>query len=239
MYKRQIGGYLLPEVLITVIFLIITAFTEGAGAPLLVARLTAFVSKMRKALAVAGKIGPLLLKIFAKLDDIVKLLTKLTKALRKKVDEVVESATDVVTKIVRGTKKRVPPKRMPHHRKDLGDEWYDPETGDLRWPPNDGFDGKSINDTLKSGQKIDRYSRAMGVDDTGSFLSPQGAPFDSRALPYNPATQEYAVYEVVKPIPVQSGIAAPWFGQTGGATQYMMNQSVGDLVQSGYLRQIK
>ena len=57
-----IEGYLLPEVLIAVIFAIITFFTEGAGAPLLVARLTAFVSKIRTALAAAGKIGPLLLK---------------------------------------------------------------------------------------------------------------------------------------------------------------------------------
>ncbi len=76
-----IGGYLLPEVLLAVIFVIIAAFTEGAGAPLL-------------------------LKIFTKLDDIAKLVTQLAKALRRKVDEAVDSATGVVTRIVRKSPKK-------------------------------------------------------------------------------------------------------------------------------------
>ncbi len=137
------------------------------------------------------------------------------------------------------TKERTPPKRAPYHRKDLGDEWYDPKDGKLRWPPEDGFDGKPVNSTLKPGAKIDRYSGDTGVYDTGKYLSPEGASFGSRALPYDRKAQEYAVYEVVKPIPVKSGKAAPWFGETGGATQYKMEQSVGDLVKSGHLKQIQ
>jgi uncharacterized Zn-binding protein involved in type VI secretion len=137
------------------------------------------------------------------------------------------------------TKERTPPKRAPHHRKDLGDEWYDDKTGDLKWPPDDGFDKPPVNDTLKPGSKIDRYSGRTGLDDRGKFLSPEGADFGSRAVPYDPTTQKYAVYEVTKPIPVKSGKAAPWFGETGGATQYKMEQSVGDLIKSGHLKQIQ
>lgn len=134
---------------------------------------------------------------------------------------------------------RVPPNRKPFHRADLGDEWYDPETGDLRWPPNNGFDGDPVSQTLQPGTRIDRYSGFTGADDTGSFLSPAGASFDSRALPYEPSMQRHAIYEVVEPINVQAGRAAPWFDQPGGATQYLTGESVGDLVRAGRLRQVQ
>ena len=74
------------------------------------------------------------------------------------------------------------------------------------------------------------------MDDTGNYLSPQGASFESRALPYDPSVQQYAVYEVVEPLAVQAGKAAPWFDQVGGATQYMTEENVGKLVESGVLR---
>lgn len=104
-----IEGYLLPEILIAIIFAIIAAITEGAGAPLLVARLTSFVKKIKDALKAAGKIGPLLLKVFNKLDDIYKDIVKLVKALKRKIDEAVKSATDNVTRILRRSGKRVKP----------------------------------------------------------------------------------------------------------------------------------
>lgn len=113
--------YLLPEILIAVVFAIIAACTEGAGAPLLAARLTAFVTKIRTALAALGKVGALVIKIFAKLDEIAKLIVKLVKVLKRKVDEVVESATDLVTRIVRRSGKRIkPPKEIPCFNKPTG-----------------------------------------------------------------------------------------------------------------------
>ncbi|MEJ6403469.1 TNT domain-containing protein [Yoonia sp. 2307UL14-13] len=133
---------------------------------------------------------------------------------------------------------RVSPKRAPFHRRDLSDEWYDAETGLLRWPPNDGFDGTVSRTTLPAGARIDRYSRETGLDDTGSFLSPQGANWTSRALPYEKSTQQYAVYEVLRPLEVSSGRAAAWFDEAGGATQYLTDRSVGDLIREGYLRQV-
>ena len=100
-----IGGYLLPEVLIAAIFAIIAALSAGAGSSLLATRLMLFVKKVKDALSAAGKIGPLLLKIFSKLDEIGKLITELAKALRRKIQETVDSVTDTVTKIVRRSHK--------------------------------------------------------------------------------------------------------------------------------------
>lgn len=51
--------------------------------------------------------------------------------------------------------------------------------------------------------------------------------------------QKYAVYEVVKPLPVKSGPAAPWFDDVGGALQYQPEKGVGELIKEGFLKQIK
>lgn len=134
---------------------------------------------------------------------------------------------------------RTAPKRQPFHRKDLSDEWYDSETGELRWPPNDGFDGAPSKTSLPPGTRMDRYSGRTGADDMGSFLSPEGASYGSRALPYEQSMQKHAIYEVIEPIPVQSGKAAPWFDQPGGATQFKTGQSVSDLIKAGKIRQIQ
>jgi len=91
---------------------------------------------------------------------------------------------------------RADPKRKPFHRQDLDEAWYDPETGELRWPPNDGFDGPPTAETLQPGTQIDRFSGRSGVDDSGSYFSPAGASFESRALPYDRSMQTHAVYEV-------------------------------------------
>jgi filamentous hemagglutinin len=52
--------------------------------------------------------------------------------------------------------------------------------------------------------------------DTGKFVSPEGTPFDQRALPNSTLDKPHTRYEVVKPIPdVDSGKAAPWFDKPG------------------------
>lgn len=136
---------------------------------------------------------------------------------------------------------RVPPKRQPWENPSLGDEWYDPKTGELIWPNTqttgypDGFSAMPVKEELPVGTIIDRYSAKVGELDSGNFLSPAGTSFEARALPWNPATQQYSVYEVVKPLPVDSGTAIPWFGSAGGATQYKTGLEVRDLIKEGYL----
>lgn len=46
----------------------------------------------------------------------------------------------------------------------------------------------------------------------------------------------YRVYEVVQELPVQGGIAAPWFGQPGGGVQYKLPSSVADLIDQGIIK---
>ncbi len=52
-------------------------------------------------------------------------------------------------------------------------------------------------------------------------------------------TNIYERYEVVKPISVQAGPAAPFYGQPGGGMQYQTPQTIQKLILEGYLRLIK
>lgn len=126
-----------------------------------------------------------------------------------------------------------PPNRLPIFRSDLDDRWFDPDTGELNWPPGNGFDGTPVSTTLQPGTLIDRYGRPGG-----QFLSPVGTSYEARALPYNQELMPYHTYEVLKPLDVQSGSAASWFDQSGGGTQYITNQPVADLLKNGYLREV-
>ena len=105
--------------------------------------------------------------------------------------------------------------------------------GGLKWPPNRGFAGKPRSTTLQPGTRIDRYG-----SEAGTFTSPAGTPFGARSLPSKAAGAPLRGYEVVKPLPAQSGAAAPWFGQPGGGMQYELGQSVKSLVDQGFLRRI-
>ena len=86
------------------------------------------------------------------------------------------------------------------------------------YPPENGFSGSTRNIDLRVGQTIDRFGA-----ETGSFLSPEGTKYDSRALPPDTPSKPYYVYEVLQPVPVTSGRAAAWFGYEGGGTQYLID----------------
>ena len=111
-------------------------------------------------------------------------------------------------------------------------QWVD-EAGNIKWPPNNGFDGTPTTKTLKPGTIVDRYG-----GETGKFVSPKGTPYTNRSLPPGSDARPYNVYEVVKPIDVQSGKIAPWFDQPGGGIQYQFPQSIEELIRSGHLRRL-
>jgi hypothetical protein len=102
----MVEGYLLPEVLITIVLIIIGALCAAAGASALAARITGFLSKLRKAIGAAGKAGEVLTTLFSKLDELAELIGNLSKALRRKIDEVIEGATEKINKLVRRSAKR-------------------------------------------------------------------------------------------------------------------------------------
>ena len=104
--------------------------------------------------------------------------------------------------------------------------------GDLiRWPPNKGFDDKPAPATLLPGIKVDRYGSPKG-----SYVSPEGTPLEMRSLPKGSDLKPLNSYQVVKPIEVEAGNAAPWFNQPGGGTQFKLPIPVQELIDTGYLK---
>ncbi|QXT34429.1 TNT domain-containing protein [Sphingomonas sanguinis] len=101
------------------------------------------------------------------------------------------------------------------------------------WPPNRGFQGAPITEELATGARIDRYGY-----EGGTFLAPEGTPDWMRSLAPGTTSKPYNLYEVVHPIEVQSGKAAPWFNQIGGGTQYELPMSVSDAIAKGHLRRV-
>jgi hypothetical protein len=81
---------------------------------------------------------------------------------------------------------------------------------------------------------VDRYGY-----EGGTFVSPEGTPYENRSLAPGTETKPYNVYEVVQPVEVQGGEVAPWFGQPGGGIQYEFSDSIENLVNAGVLRRVK
>ena len=123
-------------------------------------------------------------------------------------------------------------------KKDVGksdstSNYYNPD-GSPIWPPNRGFDGNPTKVTLEHGTLNDRYGY-----DGGTFVSPKGIPYTERSLPIGTDQKPYTVFEVVKPVEVQAGKIAPWFGEKGGGIQYEFSQKISDLLQQGILRKVQ
>jgi hypothetical protein len=78
------------------------------------------------------------------------------------------------------------------------------------YPSNGGFLGQPVEDTLQPGTRISRFGGAGGT-----YASPEDVPFSERGLPPSAANSPYTVYEVVKPVDVQGGIAQYWMGGGG------------------------
>ncbi|BCG79516.1 TNT domain-containing protein [Mesorhizobium sp. 113-3-3] len=94
------------------------------------------------------------------------------------------------------------------------------------YPPNDGFLGPVVEETLPVGTRIDRYGT-----ETGAFAAPEGTPVWMRSLvPGTVESKPYNVYEVARPVKVLSGKSTPWFGQGGGGKQYKFQTSIGDAI---------
>ena len=107
--------------------------------------------------------------------------------------------------------------------------------GSIDWPPNGGFAGPPQNVMLQPGTRVDRYGSA-----NGGYLSPAGTPFQERALPPSAVGSRYTSYEVVKPLPVNSGPAAPWFGQPGNGIQYQLQGvTIQQMIDDGYLKVVE
>ena len=113
-------------------------------------------------------------------------------------------------------------------------KYYNQDTGNINWPENDGFESMPIDEVLQPGTRIDRYG-----SDFGSFTSPEGIPYKMRSVAPGTDLKPYSVFEVVKPINVKAGEIAPWFDEPGGGIQYLLPDTVDELLDAGVLRRIK
>jgi RHS repeat-associated protein len=98
------------------------------------------------------------------------------------------------------------------------------------WPPNNGFAGEPEFELLQPGTNLGRYGY-----EGGTYLAPAGTARQSLSLAYGSESLPYTAYTVRKSLPVLSGQAAPAFGQLGGGTQYKTFNTIGYLLQQGYL----
>ena len=106
---------------------------------------------------------------------------------------------------------------------------------EIKWPPNDGFDGTPTQTTLPEGTTFDRYGSPRG-----SYGSPLGTRPEQRSLAPGTTNKPLTKYKVLKPIEnVQSGPAAPWFEQPGGGTQYKFPKTIEQLKADKFIEEIK
>jgi hypothetical protein len=112
----------------------------------------------------------------------------------------------------------------PPLRQTLGQGWLDAK-GQVKWPPHEGFTAEPIPMILPPGLLLDRFG-----GENGRFFSPTGASYEGRALPYDCRLQPYRTYRVKAPLLVWVGRAAPWFDQSGGATQFETDATAAQLV---------
>ena len=119
------------------------------------------------------------------------------------------------------------------------------------YPENEGFatvkivvqkDGTQIVEevldnhemTLSPGTIVDRFGSDHGV-----YTSPYGTPLTNRSLPIGTINERtYSVFRVLKPIKVDAGTIAPYFGEMGGGTQYIFKETIENIIKSGYLERV-
>ncbi|MFC4620337.1 TNT domain-containing protein [Camelliibacillus cellulosilyticus] len=99
-------------------------------------------------------------------------------------------------------------------------KYYNQETGEINWPPNDGFDGPRVKETLEPGREIDRY----GIEKGGYYFSPVGTPYEQRALALHSDEAPYHRYKILLPFNVESGKIASWFDRPGGGLQHFTGE---------------
>ncbi|MDY5082321.1 MAG: glycohydrolase toxin TNT-related protein [Candidatus Limivicinus sp.] len=100
------------------------------------------------------------------------------------------------------------------------------------YPPNNGFYGAVEKVTLDVGTIIQRTG-----DLAGRFTAPAGTPSQMLSLPYDKIGQATTYLQTTQPVQALSGMVAPWFGQIGGGTQYLLvDGRVDQLLEQGILK---
>ncbi|MGK5059464.1 glycohydrolase toxin TNT-related protein [Janthinobacterium sp. LB2P49] len=126
------------------------------------------------------------------------------------------------------------PSKVDKDRNGRFRDQYGRFAADPGWPANRGFNDIPTKFSILPMTNIDRFGYPGGT-----FVSPQGVKFSHRALPQSYQNgKPYHVYQVLKPIQVDAGLAAPWFNQVGMGMQYELPLPVDDLIKNGSLIEV-
>ncbi len=140
--------------------------------------------------------------------------------------------------VVSEVPKPLPSNPRGNHSLGEADDFYQVSPdGSYNWPEKLGFVDGPQPGTLAEGTILDRYG-----SNNGAFLSPEGIPFEQRALGPSVGNREYHRYEVLKLLPIIEGEIAPAFGKPGGGRQILPDFSdrvnVQWLIDNSYLREL-
>jgi hypothetical protein len=107
------------------------------------------------------------------------------------------------------------------------------------YPPNMGMvEGSNATIRLNPGMIINRYGGTAG----SRCFSPEGTPNGLRAMPDASINESLRRFQVMKPFEVDAGIIRDWnWGsgiRTGGGWQFTPNQTLGELMETGYLLEL-
>lgn len=123
-------------------------------------------------------------------------------------------------------------------RQKFYDKYWDEAAGSWKYPPDEGFAGAPVPNSMRPGDVIDRIGAT--TEDRGVYASPADTPYGERAIPPSSIGHEYHQFEVIKPLPesVTEGKIAPWFEQPGGGVQFKFDRPMMWYVKNGYLREL-
>lgn len=117
-----------------------------------------------------------------------------------------------------------------------GVERFYADDGTPIYPPNDG----AVGDISKMILAADREILTRYGSEFGRYVSPGDIAFTARALPRSTDQKNFHRYRVLADIPnVEVGKIAPWFGEEGGGIQYKLPARIRDLIDTGYLEEVK
>lgn len=98
----------------------------------------------------------------------------------------------------------------------------------INWPPNGGVvSGTEKNVVLTEGYKFDRFGY-----NGGTYVAPEGIPYEMRSLAPGTETKPYKIFEVIKSLRAKGGITAPWFDQPGGGIQFELEDTIENLLEA-------
>ena len=163
-------GYIIPEIIIALIFMAITALTEGAAAPLLAARIAKYTKTIYSTLKKLGKIGEVLSVILKTTSEIVQLITKLAKALKRNIDEAIEGLTHGTNEIIRKIRKQgldVKPGSPAHRAK----RWAEYQERGGTWTKERWDKQYDVNmqQAKKSHKAVDDYRKRHDLTDENGW----------------------------------------------------------------------